>query len=100
EMRSGRTLFDDAAFTNAGTRANPLIVGGHHFFQIGVGEDFGRNTTCHTRNFCGDAMSHETPSRMTWPEEYGFYAIARRSYKECAQKALGFIARGKRKPRA
>src|ERR1700738_309645 len=85
-MRSRRALFGDVAFTNAGTGANPLIVGGHHFFQVGVGEDFGRNATCHTRNFRGDAMRHETPSRMTRSEEYGFYAIAERSYKECAQK--------------
>jgi hypothetical protein len=42
-------------------------------------------------------MSHETPSRMTRPEEYGFYAIAERSYKECAQKMRGFIGGEKKK---
>ena len=99
EMRRGRALFDDVAFANAGARANPLIVGGYHFFQVGIGEDFGRNATCHTRNFRGDAMRHETPSRMTRSEEYGFYAIAERSYKECAQKRrAGSLVEGKENP--
>jgi hypothetical protein len=44
-------------------------------------------------------MRHETPSRMTWPEEYGFYAIAERSYKECAQKTLaGSLIEKKKTP--
>jgi hypothetical protein len=37
-------------------------------------------------------MRHETPSRMTRSKEYGFYAIAERSYKDGAQKST----RGKR----
>jgi hypothetical protein len=42
-------------------------------------------------------MRHETPSRMTQSEEYEFYAIAERSYKESAQKTTRVIGRGKKK---
>jgi hypothetical protein len=45
-------------------------------------------------------MRHETPSRMTRLEEYGFYAIAERSYKEGAQKTRGSTGSRKRKPGA
>jgi hypothetical protein len=38
---------------------------------------------------------------MTRSEEYGFYAIAERSYKECAQKTCaGSLARKRENPGA
>jgi hypothetical protein len=37
---------------------------------------------------------------MTWPEEYGYYAIAERSYKECAKKNTVVHANRKNNPGA
>src|SRR6266581_8601147 len=60
-VRRGGAVFDDVAFTDARARANPFVVGLDDFFQIRVSHHLWRNVARYTRDFCRDAVGHDSP---------------------------------------
>src|SRR2546429_7709985 len=77
-----RSLFHDVAFADAGTRANPLVVGVDDFLEIRVAHHFWRDVAGDAGDFCRDAVRHISPwNGDLGQEEIGFYAIAQRGHK-------------------
>src|ERR1051326_15613 len=60
-VRRGHTFVDDVTLTDAGASANPLVVGVHNFFQVGVGHHAWRQETGYACNLRCNAMRHDAP---------------------------------------
>ena len=54
QIAGGYALVDDVALANAGALGDPLVVGGDHLFEVGVGEQMGRNEGSYRRNLGAD----------------------------------------------
>ncbi len=61
KMRGCHAIFHHVALADAGALADPGVVGRDHFLEVGVGHHLGRNVAGDTRNFCRDAMRHNSP---------------------------------------
>src|SRR5213595_3280851 len=48
-------------FSGSGARSDPFVAGRNHFLQIRVGHHLWRNVTGYTRNFCRNAVGHDSP---------------------------------------
>jgi len=56
EVAGGYALVHDVALMDAGALDDPLVVGGDHLLEVGVGEKAGRNVSSYRRDLGADAV--------------------------------------------
>src|SRR5579859_99978 len=61
EMGASRAIGGNVALADTGAGPNPFVICRDHFLEVGVGEHLRRNVRCDTRDFCRDAVGHDSP---------------------------------------
>src|SRR5690242_17352144 len=61
QMGASRAIPGNVALADTGAGPNPFVIGRDHFLEVGVGKHLRRNVRCDTRDFCRDAVGHDSP---------------------------------------
>jgi hypothetical protein len=78
QVRSSNSLFHAMTLADAGARADQLIVGVHHLFQVCVGDHLRRHVAGDAGNLRGNAVRHAPPVRFARDaKEAELYAMRR-----------------------
>ena len=72
KVAGGDALVDEVAFADAGALDDPLVVGVDHFFEVGVGQQAGRNVGSDGRNLWRERCARGFNVRLkTSPQPFG-----------------------------